>query len=265
MFSDQLSIIERQALALSIQTELNDSPMAYALIDAAFYAEPVFVTKAEQQLGQAHNVMDHIPGAEPTFSVLLFALPDEPEYRSAAIETALALCNGQPMLSFLGTTHPIAVLKEHLHFYTEALLLPERTHFVLRCADTRITPLLFKHLTPEQSAILLGPIQRWISIDRAGASLVWKGEGSNTFATSSPEFTPEQVDALLAETLPDQLLRQIAEQMDHNRLSKRPSERHKMVLQWLAEAKQQGLTDDAKVSVYCEMQALEAISDRIEK
>lgn len=257
MNSDTLSLLQRQALAQQLAEALQGAGNVYALLDALFQYEhePKFVSNVENKLGQVHNLMAHIPGAEPEFSPLLVALPIEPELRTHFIETALALCNGQPMLSFIRSSLPLDKLNEHLAHYTEAVVLPERITFVLRSADARIIPLLFKLLTEEQKFILMGPIEQWISVDRAGQLQTWTGGNNQQVAPKPPELSPEQVDFLVTSTLPDELLRQFAELFDLTLLSPLPSARHQKVVQWLEQARQEGITDDQELSNYCLEQA----------
>lgn len=257
MNSDTLPHLQQQALAQQLSEALQSTGNDYALLDALFQYEhePKFVSNVANKLGHVHNLMAHIPGAEPEFSPLLVALPIEPELRTQFIETALALCNGQPMLSFVRSSLSLGKLKEHLAHYTEAVVLPEQITFILRSADTRIIPLLFKLLTEEQKSTLMGPIEQWISVDRAGQLQTWTGGNNQQVASKPPELSPEQVDFLVTSTLPDELLRQLTELFDLALLSPLPSERHQKMTQWLEQAREEGITDDQELFNYCLEQA----------
>ncbi|MGL4602503.1 MAG: DUF4123 domain-containing protein, partial [Iodobacter sp.] len=176
----------------------------YAIIDCAFdlgIRKPLRKWSSVP-LYQATELADLAP-----YSPELYLVDEKQQPQN--IEQLIALCKGQPMLSFIRSPLELMPLKEHLEYLLK-VYCEDNTEWPLRYADTRILIPLFEVLTEEQKKILLGPLEHWFIPDRFGMIQDITGENQPDkkwqAAMGSLKMDEIQFTAMVDAAMPDSIL-----------------------------------------------------------
>ncbi|PHV11929.1 DUF4123 domain-containing protein [Chitinimonas sp. BJB300] len=243
-----------EAITGKLQHELTDQPQrqVYALVDHLFRSDQVGQQVLNVKRWPYINLLDHLAGAKDPQSLLLLALPDNPDALSAAVAALCKVCSGLPMLSFMVSRASLSELASHLRAYTEVKLLPDDEAYVLRLGDNRIQAAYLACLDATQRAALLAPMVTWIRIRRDAQ---WEetrgGDVPKTEPQSLPLLEAPQWEALFAAGWADDVLFQVKEAKPDIWRDHMPSQQYATVTRWLREAHQAGhLTPEDQLN-YC--------------
>ncbi|UXY15132.1 DUF4123 domain-containing protein [Chitiniphilus purpureus] len=220
----------------------------YALLDHAFHHGK---RHRLTTLGRWLSLYAGQPGATPEISPLLqhLAQPGDP-LPALAVQLLEQTC-GQPSLSFLASPLSAEQLQQHFAHYADVTILPERTRYLLRYADTRILPQLLLALDAPQQAELLAPIHTWWYFDRAGQIQSITGSNQARIARQGLTLGEAQSGALLDSSYPDTLahsLRQMHSLAGH--LPAQPAALHALSQRLYREALGQGLLEHPDILGY---------------
>ncbi|WP_255992269.1 DUF4123 domain-containing protein [Chitinolyticbacter albus] len=180
----------------------------YALLDHAFHRAK---KNSLTHLGQWHSLYAGQPGATPDISPLLQRVAQADEPLLSLVSQLLERTQGQPSLSFIASAQPLERLQQHFSHYVDVVILPEKTRYLLRYADTRILPQLLLTLDEEQHAELLAPIHTWCYFDRKGQLQTINGLNQDKIARQTPILSARQFYALLDSSYPDTLANSLRE------------------------------------------------------
>ncbi|WP_353328754.1 DUF4123 domain-containing protein [Chitiniphilus shinanonensis] len=241
---------EIDALAADWQTAAAAQPALrlYALLDHAFHREP---RQRLIGLGPWQSLYAGQPGATPEISPLLQQLAQAGDPFPARARELLARTEGQPSLGFIASALAPEALQRHFDHYVDVIILPERTRYLLRYADTRILPQLLLALDEAQRAELLAPIHTWWYFDREGLLQATSGLDQPRIARHELELSEAQFGRLLDSSYPDTLansLRQMRSLAGH--LPTQPSALHALSRRLYLEAVGQDLLEHADILGY---------------
>lgn len=128
----------------------------------------------------------------------------------ALLRRALQHCSGRPMLSVVGSRSPMHEVKTHwesVHWISTE----DGQELLLRFADTRVLSILPRVLRPDQWAVLVEPLQRWVYVDRSGRLRLCGAAPIIEKVEQTISLTNDQVDAFLAAAQPDAMLDYVLE------------------------------------------------------
>jgi hypothetical protein len=202
------SRVHQDALELLI-AQTNEQQHWFALIDCAFTHGDIPTTKALKafDLAPLYNTppLDKLRDAGPA----LLALPRDQTARDKLLTRLLRLCHGKPMLSFICSKLSASALCEQWQscFYP---VCEDEQRFLLRFADTRISPVLAQALSASNWARFAAPLSQWCVIDRQGAlaSLTLPNEKPASVATNTEplSLTMTEIESFLSHTQTDAVI-----------------------------------------------------------
>lgn len=236
-----------------------------ALIDHSLAPEIALLDAWPGGRPSAFNLLFHQSGAEERVSPLLVELPTSTEGKRKAITYLLKKCNGQPMFSILSSPLTYTQLVGHLSHFTRIRLPPDEQEYLLRFADTRITPTIAHVFTPPQRSQMFGPIDFWLYLDREANWTGIIGEGTADMV-GGPLLTLSsvQLDAFERATMPDNFIARLREEFPEFAATE-PSARYRLVCHWISQADEAagGRAEPGACLAYCKNSLAVTQSDKI--
>ncbi|MES2248259.1 MAG: DUF4123 domain-containing protein [Pseudomonadota bacterium] len=205
-------MLERLARQLGESLQEDETLSAYVLIDPML-REPFPAEWLEAESRQTWPVPVHHPLLkDKQLPRLIHLHPHDTRLLEASLAQAAdeqadpdsERTQGFALGGWLLTAAPVDALVRHLARVMQGGFWGQRSSQLIRWADRRVMQWMWPVLTPVQQASLLGPVQRWYSLDRCTQLVLFQSDASPDPA--SARFSTAQWNhALKSETVHDLL------------------------------------------------------------